>query len=362
MVKAFRTLGHTVKIISPVEGKRNVDSRLMRRFYNWVAKAPSRVIYEVFTLLYNVSGYWNLHQCVKEFHPDLIYERYSLNTFCGVWISARYKVPLVLEVNAPLFLEEQKLGNLKLKMVARFAERWICSHSSKTIVVTNVLKRILIDQGVPECKLDVMYNSVDLQRFNPSISGAAIRKKWGLKDKVVVGFIGWFREWHGLEILLRAAASRLRPENVRLLLVGTGPAYPKLRDYAKDLGISDLVVFTGAIKRDEVPIYIAGMDVCVQPDATEYACPMKIIEYMAMGKCIVAKNQQNIREILDDNSTGLLFKECDEEDLSEILIRTIKDAELRNRIGNAAYKKILDSGFTWQENAKQTLKLVIKCQ
>src|SRR6185503_19651967 len=101
---------------------------------------------------------------------------------------------------------------------------------------------------------------------------------------------------------------RLAEHGVRLLMIGDGPAYPALCRYVTAHGLESAVVFTGAVKRQDIAAYIAAIDIAVQPSAPEYACPMKIFEYMGMGKCIVAPDQPNIREILEHNVNGYLFE------------------------------------------------------
>ena len=129
-----------------------------------------------------------------------------------------------------------------------------------------------------------------------------------MKDSVVVGFVGWFRPWHGVEMLLDILQDLLSAnKDVKFLMIGDGPIYDELVQKAKGLGIWDAVRFTGSLPHKKIPCHIAAMDIAVQPRAPRYACPMKVLEYMGMGKCIVAPFQPNICEILEDKVTGFLF-------------------------------------------------------
>src|SRR4029453_6871489 len=104
--------------------------------------------------------------------------------------------------------------------------RWICSHADLTITVSEAMKRMLLQEGVPAEKLVVMRNGVDPSRLHPAVSGKSVRQRYGLEAKIVIGFVGWFRPWHGLEMLLEIMyEERLGAAGVRLLLVGDGPAY-----------------------------------------------------------------------------------------------------------------------------------------
>jgi glycosyltransferase involved in cell wall biosynthesis len=158
-----------------------------------------------------------------------------------------------------------------------------------------------------------------------------------------------------LEILNEA---RLDEQGIRLLLVGEGPAYSDLLRYARDHGLERAVVFTGPVGLQDIPTYIAAMDVAVQPSCTEYASPMKIFEYMAMGKCIVAPDQANVREILDDGVTGFLFKPGDKEALKAALQALAKDSVARGRAGRRAYERIFERRSLWSANAQRALGLI----
>ncbi len=358
MVKAFKDLGHEVDIVALVQmdGTRHQKSR--GAFWEWIVAYIPRWFYEVMSLAYNLYGYWTLHLSITSRKPDVIYERYALNTFCGIWASRWFGIPLILEVNAPLHYEEAKLGRLVFRRFARFSERWVCSNSTRTIVVSHVMKEFLTRNGVSNEKITVIHNAIDPNKFHPNVYGNLIRQKYGLEGKVVIGFVGWFRKWHGLEMLLKVLSETdLAGRGIRLLLVGDGPAFPDLYDFAKEHEILPFVVFTGPVERDHIPDHIGAMDIAVQPSVTEYACPIKVIEYMGMAKCIIAPNQPNIREILDDGINSFLFKPGDQEDFKTTLIKVTESAEVRHRLGQNAYQTLRKRKYLWSANADRALNL-----
>ncbi len=358
MVKAFRDLGHEVEMAALVKRDTSKEEK-GGGFWKWLTGWIPDWLYELMSFIYNFYGYRSLSKTIRASRPDLIYERYSLNTFCGVWASQHFKIPLVLEVNAPLYYEQKKLGRLTFKGMARFSERWICSNSTRTIVVTKVMKEMLIREGVPDDKLVVMHNGIDPGKLHPDVSDKEIRRKYGLKGKVVIGFVGWFRAWHGLEMLLEVVHEvSLAKQNVCLLLVGDGPAYNDLYSYVKTHDLNSEVIFTGSVEREEIAAHIAAMDIAVQPSSTEYACPMKIIEYMGMGKCIIAPDLPNIREILNDGINGCFFIPGDQKSLRATWIKMLDNPDIRKTLSQNAYKGIFERGFLWQSNAKKVLALV----
>lgn len=362
MVKAFRDLSHEVEMVSLVESEGDSGKKVRGGAWRWLASLAPNWLYELMGLTYNLYGYRRLSRTIRWKRPDLIYERYALNTFCGIWASRRFGIPLALEVNSPLYYEQDKLGKLTFKRLARFSERWICSHSVLTLVVSNVLRKFLQEEGVPNANMVVMPNGIDLHRFHPGVSGETIRKRYGLEGKKVIGFIGWFRKWHGLEMLLEIMhESNLQDKDVRLLLVGDGPAYSELYHYAQTHGLLSAVIFTGPVKqRQDIPLYIAAMDIAVQPNATAYACPMKTFEYLGMGKCIVAPDQPNIREIIEDTVTGCLFRPGDKESLRSTLLELLHAPAKREALGKRAYQSIAEHKFFWHENAKKTINLIFE--
>jgi glycosyltransferase involved in cell wall biosynthesis len=359
MVRAFEALGHTVRMQALVELDR--ESRRKVRGAGWkrIAGGAPAWLYELMGLIYNLHGYRGLARAIRKSRPDLIYERYALNTFCGVWASRRFGIPLVLEVNAPLRREQRALGRLAFRRLARFSERWICSNSTRTIVVTDVMRRMLVEEGVRPERLTVMHNGVDPSEFHPGVSGEAVRRRHGLDGKTVVGFVGWFRPWHGLEMLLDAVRGLAHEgSGVRLLLVGDGPACADLRRQADTEELRSRVVFTGPVPREEIPHHVAAMDVAVQPSATAYACPLKLIEYMALGRCVVGPDQENVHEILEHGADGLLFRAGDAGALREALSAAVRDGELRARLGHAAAATVARRGLHWTGNARRTLELI----
>lgn len=358
MVRAFRDLGHEVEVVSLLQanGTRGpVHGASLSRLTQGVPDS----LYEVMSLGYNMYGYRRLASAIARQRPDLIYERYALNTMCGIWASRRFAIPLLLEVNAPLYYEQDQLGKLRFKRLAYRTERWICSNSTRTIVVSGVLRDVLAQEGVPAAHMIVIPNGIDPQQFNPGISGAAVRRRYDLEGKVVVGVVGWFRKWHGVDLLVKTMhEGGLLDGQVRVLLVGDGPANAEVFRYAEAHRLLDSVVFTGAVAQSEVPQHIAAIDVAVQPSATDYACPMKIIEYMAMERCIVAPDQPNIRELLDDRATAFLFAKGNAASFRKVLEHATGDSDERMRVAHRAYERLLQQQLLWRVNAQRAVDLI----
>jgi glycosyltransferase involved in cell wall biosynthesis len=221
------------------------------------------------------------------------------------------------------------------------------------------MKEFLTRNGVCGDRISVIPNAIDSKKFHPGVSGDLVRQQYGLKDKLVIGFVGWFRKWHGLEMLLNIMhEAEFASRGVRLLLVGDGPAFPDLYRFAKEHDMLSTVVFTGGVARDRIPEHIAAMDIAIQPRVTEYACPIKIIEYMSMAKCIVAPDQPNIREILTDGVDSLLFNPDNHEELTTVLTKAVETPEIHQRLGDNAYQVLSQRQYLWSANAVRALDLI----
>jgi glycosyltransferase involved in cell wall biosynthesis len=359
LIKAFRELGHQVRVVGLVNYQSLNSNSAGTGLWSLLRRKVPHFVYDLMSLGYNLFGICMLARSVIHERPDFIYERYALNNFSGVFVSQLWKIPIVVEVNAPLYLEQAELGQLAIKRVARIIENWICSHATHVLAVSGVLKEILVSQGVPSRKITVMPNGIDFAKFNPDVSGADVRREYGLKDNVVVGFVGWFRPWHGVEMLLDTLHDLLSVnKDIKVLMIGDGPIYDELVRKAEGLGIWNAVRFTGSLPHQKIPSHIAAMDIAVQPRAPRYACPMKVLEYMGMGKCIVAPFQPNICEILEDKITGFLFLPEDKNSLRQVLLTLINNKKLQDESGMRAFSAVQSSRLSWQGNAEKVILLV----
>ena len=358
MVKAFRKFGHEVRVVSLIGESTNVQSRPQRR-WSVVKNVMPSCLYELGELSYNLHGYLSLASAVREFHPDFIYDRYVSYNYSTVGVANRYRIPVFLEVNSPYSYQKRTFDEkVYYKRLLGLFERKICRDATWVIVVSTPLKEFLISAGVPEGKIVVMPNGVDTEVFHPAVNGQEVRKRFGIEQKTVIGFTGILRPWHGLELLLQAFQQICQTRgDLHLLIVGDGPIRCDLEKTVANNGLSGKVTITGRQVHEMVRFFIAAMDIAVSPLSTFYASPMKIIEYMAMGKALVAPNTPNIRDIVTHEEDGILFCPQKVDDLVQKLLFLIGDPLLRARLGFKARNKI-ESRYTWQQNAKHVVSII----
>lgn len=367
ILHAFSALGHTTQLVSfadrrrarPAPGVRRTEVQAARggERYTWLARLKSlAVVYELAELGYNLWGIPALLRAALGRRPGLLYERYSLFNISGVVVSKLLRIPLLLEVNAPLAYEKEQYEKLALRRLAYGLERWICSHSTRTIVVSTPMKKILARQGVPADHMVVIPNGVNTVEIASAVGRCDVRSKYGIGPKLVLGFVGWFKPWHRLDAVVDLLATRPGWRGrIHLLLVGDGPEALPLRERVRALGLEDSVTLTGPVGREHIYDHIDAFDVALQPHVTEYASPMKIFEYLALGKCVVGPDLENIREILTHGEDSLLFQPGDATDMARAIEVLVGDPGRIHAMGRAARRKIEDRRYYWVENARRAL-------
>jgi glycosyltransferase involved in cell wall biosynthesis len=301
--------------------------------------------------------------CLKHLsHCDVFHERYTLMGLGGIWAAQKLSIPLILEVHADIINLEMPLHNKPLRGIQRyFAElmtRQCFEQASKIVVVSEAVgKRLQTYWQVPADRIIAVPLGADLELFNPAIEYPKVRSELGLDDGPIVMFTGSFQPWHGVDNLIQAF-SRVIIEvpRAKLVLVGDGRTRADLEAQAKEAGLADKVIFTGSVPYQKVPALLSIAEVAVAPYPelpTElWFSPLKLFEYMAAAKAIVASNVGQIAEVLEDGYSGLLVEPGSIKVLSQALVKLLKDKELRLSLGENARKEALEK-HSWQSHAER---------
>lgn len=359
---AFRKLGHTVTFCNPTDvnpleskGANPFGAKARKGLIRSVVDLCPSFLFEFLELAYNLSARFRILKRIKRDAIDLIYERHAFFLFVTAQLTRKRNLPLIIEVNE-LVGDDRVRSQPLLSSIARKCDMIAFSHASLIVTVSPHLKRRIVEMGIPERRVLTLPNAINAEDYETEISGESVRAEHDIPtNAVVIGFLGWFVEWHRLDQLLEvfAAIADNHPE-VRLMLVGDGELGDSLQELAASLGVEAKVTFTGAIGHDRVPECIAAMDVCVVPHSNEYRSPIKLFEYMGRGKAVVAPATEPIKMVIQDGANGLLFRPDSKGELQRALETAIVEDSLRSRIGNQARTDAL-SKHIWKRNAEKTL-------
>lgn len=349
IVAALEEAGHEVQVVGPavndegdLGGGGGAVAAVRRLLPGFVA--------ELLEFGYNLLAYFRLRSAARRFKPEFIYERYNLFLVAGVWLSRSLKIPLVLEVNAPLFEERCEHGGLSLKRLAKWSERFCWLNAEKVLPVTAVLAEKILAEGAQAERVTVIHNGVDAGTMTPTRAVSAVKAELGLGSAMVLGFVGFVRAWHGLQDVLPILGEDSTESRV-MLVVGDGPGRPQIEEEAARLGLSDKVIFTGVVNRSRLADIMQTFDIALQPAVVPYASPLKLFEYMFLGKAIIAPDSANIREIVEDGESALLFEPGNIEEFKNCVARLCNDPELRARLGHGARAAVDARRYYWSDNA-----------
>lgn len=317
-----------------------------------------------------------LQTVVDQVRPDIIHAHSPvLNAIPALKVGRRNSIPVVYEIRA--FWEDAAVdhgstheGSLRYRATRALETRAI-RQAGHVFTICEGLRSDIVARGVPSAKVTVIPNAVDVQGFQlAQAPEPALQARWGLQGRTVVGFIGSFYAYEGLDLLVAALPHLLksRPDIV-LLLVGGGPQDAALKAQAQALGLSDHVVFTGRVPHAEVNRYYDLIDVLAYPRhsmrLTELVTPLKPLEAMAQGHLFVASDVGGHKELIRHGETGWLFKADDVHALTKAILDMLHDRarwpELRangrqfvesvrnwrNSVANyeAPYKALLSKGI-----------------
>ncbi|MBP2017886.1 glycosyltransferase involved in cell wall biosynthesis/uncharacterized coiled-coil protein SlyX [Symbiobacterium terraclitae] len=206
------------------------------------------------------------------------------------------------------------------------------------LTLTGALRELIANWGVPRDKIYVFPNGVDTQRFAPTPPDRELQARLGLEGKVVIGYVGSFVFYEGLDYLLEAAAIlKTRRDDFKLLLVGDGEHFDQIAALVRQLGLEGLTVLTGRVPHEEVVRYHSLVDIAPFPRKGLLVCetvsPIKPLEAMAMGKAVVASSVAALCEMVHDSTTGLVHEKDKVEHLAAVLEQLIRDPGLRKALG-----------------------------
>ncbi|KIF81536.1 TIGR04063 family PEP-CTERM/XrtA system glycosyltransferase [Noviherbaspirillum autotrophicum] len=304
-----------------------------------------------------------LEQVAMRVKPDVLHAHSpALNAIAALRVGRRLGIPVVYEIRA--FWEDAAVDHgTSREWGARYRlTRALESYAVKKVdAVTTIcegLRRDIVERGIPAEKITVIPNAVNIDSFDMhDAADTALAAKLGLQQKQVLGFIGSFYAYEGLDILLQALPAVLSKQpDTRVLLVGGGPQEKALKDLAGKLGIADKVIFTGRVPHEEVQRYYNLIDVLVYPRLkmrlTDLVTPLKPLEAMAQGRLLVASDVGGHRELIEDGRTGVLFEAGNPDALAQQVLALLSQP-LRWPLLRSAARRYVETERNWRASVSR---------
>jgi glycosyltransferase involved in cell wall biosynthesis len=270
---------------------------------------------------------------------DWVYERFALFQALGAPF-VRRGIPWILETNALLAEEaSQERNSVVLTDLATRMERQAYHACTVLIAISEALAaRIVSEMGVPRDKILVVPNGVDVHRFDP----ARVSTPRSARPFTVL-FLGSLAAWQGVDVLLRAASI---VKDVHITIAGDGPERSALGSLAATLGLTERVRFLGRVAPDDVPALIAGADICYSGHSA-FRSPLKLYEYMAMGRPVISSAVPDARQALVDGHSGYLFEPGDVDGLTRALRAAHAQRECLDVMGDRARREAV-AHHSWE--------------
>ena len=290
---------------------------------------------------------------------NVLYQRHFAFSVAGALLSKRMKIPLILEYNGSEAWIAEHWDPNPLRSWIRLCEEATLQSASRIIVVSEVLRDDLIRKGIEADRIRVNPNAVDPEFFYPGRGRTAGRRELGIQpDEVLVGFVGSFSLWHGIEVLQHAITRLLRvasPCRLRFVLMGDGLLQGEMRAALIDHEKTGEVIFTGPLPPGQVAQFLDASDILVSPhipmpDGSKFfGSPTKLFEYMAMGKAIVASRIGQLGDVLSHDETAWLVAPGSAEDLANAIAYLAADPAKREVLGAAARRAAVER-HSWSHN------------
>ncbi len=325
---------------------------------------PAKGVFSTLPLLNQISIINTLARRLDEIvpliRPDILHAHSpALNAIAALRAGRKHGIPVIYEVRA--FWEDAavdhgtcKEGGIRYRLT-RGLETSAFKRADAVTTICEGLRQDIVARGIPEQKVTVIPNAVDIEKFSVGGTGdAVLRQQLGLTGQRVIGFIGSFYAYEGLDLLLQAFPTILKAApDARLLLVGGGPQDNKLKHLASELGIQDKVIFTGRVPHDQVQRYYDLVDILAYPRhsmrLTELVTPLKPLEAMAQGRLLVASDVGGHKELIRDGKTGILFKSEDPLALANAVLKLLAEESRWPELRSAA-RQFVETERNWPKS------------
>ena len=298
-----------------------------------------------------------LLEIAQRLRPDLLHAHSPvLNASAALRVGRRLGIPVVYEIRA--FWEDaavdhgtQRAWGPRYRLTRAMETRAVRA-ADQVVTICEGLRGDLVARGIAEAKIGVVPNAVDAEQFSfGAAADPALKQSLGLDGARVIGFLGSFYAYEGLDLLIAALPRILaRAPDVKLLLVGGGPQEAALKAQAQALELTDRVIFVGRVPHAEVSRYYDIVDLLAYPRhamrLTDLVTPLKPLEAMAQGRLLIASDVGGHRELITDGVNGVLFRADDLSDLADKAVATL-DRPDRGAALRTDARRYVEQERTW---------------
>jgi len=319
---------------------------------SWIAKMP---VLNQLAVIHGLTR--RLREVAQSIKPDILHAHSpALNAIAALRVGRALGIPVVYEIRA--FWEDAAVDHGTSRewgvryRLTRALESYAIKRADAVTTICEGLRGDILARGTPAEKVTVIPNAVNIENFSTGeAADTALAKSLGFQGKTVLGFIGSFYAYEGLDILLRALPKMLAQNpDIRVLLVGGGPKETELKALAQQLGVQDKTVFTGRVPHDQVQRYYNLIDVLVYPRLrmrlTDLVTPLKPLEAMAQGRLLAASNVGGHLELIEDGKTGVLFEAGDPDALAKQVVNLLAMPDRWGML-RAAARRFVETERNW---------------
>ncbi|MEX0929739.1 MAG: glycosyltransferase family 4 protein [Balneolales bacterium] len=360
-IRNLRSMHHEVTLISPANGNTNgTFSQPDPKKWNLKSMVPARLKREALRYRDRKQQRELVEKSMDRLmSSDIIYERDAFRSFAIYNLREKIRKPWIIECNGFFWGDliadfhkpvlQQRYKRLHLK-------KWMAA--DHLIAVSSRFKQKMVSDGIPADKISVIHNGVDLHAHERVDQQQVnrIRTSLDLDKHIVVGFVGSILPWHRLDLFLTAISKLKGHYPVKGLVVGGG-IWQAYRKQANDLGLDKVVSFTGPVDPGKVPSMIAAMDICCLPGSTDYNSPVKLFDYGAAHKPVIAADFQAVSEIISDHETGLLFEKGNLAGFTNKLQILLGDDRLRRVLGDNLHALVANN-HSWEKVTERTNTII----
>lgn len=357
VVNNLEKLGNRIYLIAPRVGKvkgLNVKKILL------IPTIKNPIHLRVF--LYQIISFIVLIYYISTKNIDLVYIRQGSLSLLPELSAFLTRRPVISELNGIPAEETKRKPEMLVKLTIKTVEKLTYKFSDRFVAVTEGIADYLKNtHKIQKNKIDVINNGANIHLFKP-LDISNCRDQLGInRNYKIVCFVGNLAPWQGVDYLIKAAPSVLTVcPDAQFLIVGDGLMKEEYMRLAKNLGVFDKFIFTGAVPYEDVPNYINASDVCVhfpfgKRNDRVGASSLKLFEYMACGKPIITSDISGIPKEIKHANAGILVR-CNLQEIADTIIKLLKDEKLRKEMGRNGRKCVVEN-HSWKSVTESIAKI-----